>query len=66
MNCGEVLFVGPVGPVLIVVVGACVSTVNAAWAGVASRFRAASTARTSSVCGPSPSDRIVYDAGQLT
>ena len=41
-NDGEVTFVGPVGPVVIVVSGAAVSTVNVRVAGVASTLPAAS------------------------
>ena len=47
------VLIAPVGPVLIVVSGAAVSTVNVRVAGVASTFPAASRARTSNVCAPS-------------
>ncbi len=48
-NDGEVWLVVPVGPELIVVSGAAVSTVNARVAGVASTLPAASVARTENV-----------------
>ena len=48
-----VVLIAPVGPVLIVVSGAAVSTVNVRVAGVASTLPAASRARTSNVCAPS-------------
>ena len=46
------LLVGPVGPDVIVVSGAVVSTVNVRVAGVASTLPAASIARTANVCSP--------------
>ncbi len=48
-NDGEALLVVPVGPLVIVVSGAAVSTVNARVAGVASTLPAASVARTENV-----------------
>ena len=52
-------FVGPDGPLSIVVCGAAVSTVKLRDAGVASTFPAGSVARTSKVCAPSASDAVV-------
>ena len=49
VNDGAVPFVGPVGPPVIVVSGATVSTVNARVAGEASVLPAASVARTENV-----------------
>ncbi len=49
VNDGDAPFVGPDGPVLIVVSGAIVSTVNVRVAGVASTLPAASVARTENV-----------------
>ena len=49
VNGGALLPVGPLGPVVIVVSGAAVSTVNARVAGVASALPAASVARTENV-----------------
>ena len=49
VNDGVVAFVGPVGPPVIVVSGATVSTVNERVAGVASTLPAASGARTENV-----------------
>ncbi len=49
VNDGDALVVMPVGPVLIVVSGAAVSTVNDRVAGVASTLPAASVARTENV-----------------
>jgi len=54
-NDGEALFVGPAGPLVIVVSGAAVSTVNDRVAGVASTLPAASVARTVNVYAPSTS-----------
>ena len=48
-NDGEAPFVVPVGPPVIVVSGAAVSTVNERVAGVASTLPAASVARTENV-----------------
>ena len=48
-NDGDALFVVPVGPLVIVVSGAAVSTVNERVAGVASTLPAASVARTENV-----------------
>ena len=48
-NDGDALFVVPVGPLVIVVSGAEVSTVNARVAGVASTLPAPSVARTEKV-----------------
>ena len=56
MNDGEALFVVPVGPPVIVVSGAVVSTVNDRDAGVASTLPAASVARTRNVYTPSASE----------
>ena len=58
-NVGVVSFVGPEGPLSIVVCGAAVSTVKLREAGVASTFPARSVARTSNVCAPSASDPVV-------
>ncbi len=52
MNDGDAPFVGPEGPVLIVVSGATVSTVNVRVAGVASTLPAVSVARTENVYEP--------------
>ena len=49
VNDGAVTFVGPVGPAVIVVSGATVSTVNDRAAGEASRLPARSRARTENV-----------------
>ena len=54
-------FVAPDGPESIVVSGGPVSTTKACWAGVASVLPAGSVARTSKVCGPSPSAAVVWD-----
>ena len=48
-NDGDATFVDPAGPLLIVVSGAAVSTVNARVAGLASTLPAGSVARTESV-----------------
>ena len=59
-NCGAVLFVAGLGPVLIVVSGATVSTVKPRVAGTLSRLPAASMgARTESVCAPCGSSGVV-------
>ena len=58
-NVGVASFVGPDGPLSIVVCGAAVSTVKAREAGVASTFPARSVARTSNVWAPSASDAVV-------
>ena len=55
-NDGAVPFVVPVGPPVIVVSGAVVSTVNERDAGVASTLPAASVARTMNVYAPSASE----------
>ena len=52
MKAAEVLVTGPVGPDVIVVSGATVSTVNVRVAGVASAFPTRSTARTLKVWLP--------------
>src|SRR5207249_934803 len=52
-NCGVGLAIRPLGPVLIAVSGGPVSTVNDAWAGLASTFPAGSLARTLKLWGPS-------------
>ena len=52
VNDGEALLVAPVGPPVIVVSGAAVSTVNVRVAGEASTLPAASIARTANVCSP--------------
>ena len=49
VNDGAVVVVGPVGPPVIVVSGAAVSTVNDRVAGVVSTLPAASVARTENV-----------------
>ena len=49
VNDGAVTFVGPVGPAVIVVSGATVSTVNVRAAGETSTLPAASRARTENV-----------------
>jgi hypothetical protein len=54
-NVGVESFVGPLGPEVIVVSGAVVSTVKARVAGVGSVFPAGSVARTENVYGPSRS-----------
>ena len=59
VNVGVGSFVGPEGPLSIVVSGVAVSTVNARDAGVGSTFPAGSVARTSKVCAPSASDAVV-------
>ena len=51
-NEAEFVLMVPVGPLVIVVSGATVSTVNVRVAGVGSRLPAASRARTSNVCVP--------------
>ena len=56
VNDGAVPFVVPVGPPVIVVSGAAVSTVNDRDAGVASTLPAASVARTRNVYAPSASE----------
>ena len=58
-NVGVASFVGPDGPLSIVVSGAAVSTVKLRDAGVASTLPAVSVARTSNVCAPSASDAVV-------
>ncbi len=55
VNDADVVFVVPVGPLVIVVSGAAASTVNARDAGVASTLPAASMARTRNVYEPSAS-----------
>ena len=62
-NDGDATFVGPVGPVVIVVSGATVSTVNERVAGVASVLPAGSMARTENVYAPSAS--AVYACGDV-
>ena len=52
VNTGGLTFVGPLGPELIVVSGATVSTVQPRVAGEASVLPAASRARTANVCAP--------------
>ena len=52
-NVADVLFVGFDGALVIVVLGAVVSTVHVEVAGVASTLPAASEARTEKVCEPS-------------
>ncbi len=59
-NVGVLSFVNPVGPPVIVVSGALLSSVNVLLAGEASRFPTASTARTSNTCGPSLSGVVVW------
>ena len=59
-NVGVESFVGPDGPLSIVVCGAAVSTVKLRDAGVASTFAAGSVARTSNVWAPSASDAVVW------
>jgi uncharacterized cupredoxin-like copper-binding protein len=54
------------GPLVIVVSGGCVSTVQLRVAGVGSTFPTPSMARTSKVCAPSVSPVIVYGLLQLT
>ena len=66
VNDGAVPFVGPVGPPVIVVSGAAVSTVNAASPGVASTLPAASVARTENVYAPSASGPTTRGDVQLT
>ena len=63
VNCGAVLFVAGLGPVLIVVSGATVSTVKPRVAGTLSRLPAGSTARTDSVCAPCASSGVVNGFG---
>ena len=58
-NVGVESVVVPVGPDVMVVSGAVVSTVKARLAGEASTLPAASIARTSNVCGPSLSADVV-------
>ncbi len=58
-NVGVLSLVVPVGPAVIVVSGAVVSTVNDRLAGVWSVLSAASVARTSNVCAPSESAAVV-------
>ena len=58
-NVGVASFVGPDGPLSIVVSGAAVSTVKLREAGVGSTFPAGSVARTSKVWAPSASDAVV-------
>ena len=58
-NVGVVSFVGPVGPAVIVVFGATVSTTMLRLAGLWSTLPAASVARTSNVCGPCESAAVV-------
>ena len=59
MKVGVESFVGPDGPLSIVVCGAAVSTVKLREAGVASTFPTGSVARTSKVCAPSASEAVV-------
>ena len=58
-NVGVESFVGPDGPLSIVVSGATVSTVIVRMSGVGSMFPATSVARTSKVCEPSASEAVV-------
>ena len=58
-NVGVASFVGPEGPLSIVVCGAAVSTVKLRDAGVGSTLPAGSVARTSNVWAPSASDAVV-------
>ena len=58
-NVGVASFVGPDGPLSMVVFGAAVSTVNARDAGVASTLPPGSVARTSNVWAPSASEAVV-------
>jgi hypothetical protein len=62
---GVATFVGPLGPAVIVVSGARVSTVNDRVAGVASVLPAVSIARTSKVWSPSASEESVSGDVQL-
>ena len=64
-NDGDALLVAPVGPRVIVVSGAAVSTVNVRVAGVASTLPAASVARTENVYVPSASGPSVRGEVQL-
>src|SRR5215210_7420913 len=59
-NVGVVSFVAPAGPESIVVSGGLLSTAKTRWAGEASVFPAGSIARTWKVCGPSPSEAVVW------
>ena len=52
VNVGVVSLVGPLGPPVIVVFGAVVSTTKVCVAGEASTFPTVSTARTANVCEP--------------
>jgi hypothetical protein len=52
VNAAVVAFSGPVGPLVIVVFGATVSTVQLRVAGEPSGVPAASVARTAKVCAP--------------
>ncbi len=65
-NDGDATFVGPVGPDVIDVSGAAVSTVNDRVAAVASRLPAASVARTENVYAPSASGPTARGDVQLT
>ena len=62
-NDADSTLIVPVGPVVIVVSGATVSTVNERVAGVASVLPAASVARTENVYAPSAS--TVYARGDV-
>ncbi len=62
-NDAEFVVMVPVGPLVIVVSGAAVSTVNVRVAGEPSTLPAASLARTENVC--SPSARLVYACGDV-
>ncbi|HMJ94421.1 MAG TPA: hypothetical protein VK486_01120, partial [Thermoleophilaceae bacterium] len=59
VNVGVESFVGPDGPLSIVVFGAAVSTVKLRDAGVASTFPAGSVARASKLWRPSASEAVV-------
>ena len=65
-NDGEATFVRPVGPDVIDVSGADVSTVNDRVAGVASTLPAVSVARTENVYAPSASGPTTRGDVQLT
>jgi hypothetical protein len=65
-NDGDALFVAPVGPLVIEVSGAEVSTVNARVAGVASTLPAPSAARTENAYEPSASGPTIRGEVQLT
>jgi hypothetical protein len=64
-NVGVESFVVPVGPAVMVVCGATLSTVMLRIAGERSMLPAASLARTSNVCGPWLSDAVVCGVVQL-